>query len=63
MKRAYFTTCAECGGPHPNEKGVCSRCEVEHGYANDNRVEGCDCPSCRSDMARIAPCMKDAAHD
>lgn len=37
MKRAYFTTCAECGGPHPNEKGVCSHCEVEHGYANDNR--------------------------
>lgn len=19
MKRAYFTTCAECGGPHPND--------------------------------------------
>ena len=38
MKRAYFTTCAECGGPHPNDKGVCSHCEVEHGYANDNRA-------------------------
>jgi hypothetical protein len=38
MKRAYFTTCAECGGPHPNEKGVCAHCEVTHGYANDNRA-------------------------
>ncbi len=38
MKRAYFTTCAECGGPHPNEKGVCANCEVEHGYANNNRA-------------------------
>jgi hypothetical protein len=26
------------------------------------RVEGCDCPSCRSDMALIAPCMKEGGH-
>jgi predicted ATP-dependent serine protease len=37
-KRAFFSTCAECGCNQPNHSGVCDRCAVTHGYANDNRA-------------------------
>ena len=30
MKRAYVTTCSECGGDRPNYSGICDGCAPEY---------------------------------
>jgi hypothetical protein len=45
----------KCEG-RPADRGLMCR---EHREQDQAIHSGCDCPVCTSDMARIAPCMKD----
>ena len=51
-------TCAmsvQCEGKEADHGLMCA----EHRAEDEAIHSGCDCPVCRSDLASIAPCMKE----
>ena len=56
--------CAECGGIGAGPRQLCAGCEPLYPLTPGKDVaqgDECPCPTCRSDLALIAPCQRHVA--
>lgn len=62
MKRAFFTSCVECGSDKPNHSGVCGNCAPL--YLNEPMIDDtCSCLQCREGLTHIMPCSKEGGDE